>query len=257
MSSRSSSKGRPSSRSRPTRRASATRRSTRGSPASPRRWTWPAPASSAGALATWRSSSTGTQRLSWSGCSRARIFVVKQTVLALMLFTLAGILWANLSATSKAPAVVALSVLGGLFVAPWLTMLSRNPLAGTVFPIVIPGFLWVFVTGLVPASLQLVVFWSALLGMSMLAAVMGWRTFMRLEAIEGRGVDVQWPAAPAGLAPGRRRHPIWLLVEKEIGLQQLAFAVAGIYLLGWAFTVVLGRTDSRYDDLFGAMTFVY
>ena len=45
-------------------------------------------------------------------------------------------------------------------------------------------------------------------------------------------------------------------MKKELGLQQLAFAVAGIYLLGWMFTPVLRRTDLRYDNLFGAMTFV-
>lgn len=189
--------------------------------------------------------------------SRARIFLVKQSVLALMLLTLAGILWAGVSVPSKAPAVVTLSVLGGLFVAPWLTMLSRNPLAGTVFTIVIPGLLWILVSGLVPDQLQLVVFWGALLGMSIVAAVMGWRTFMRLEAVEGRGADVGWPTAAAGLAPARQRHPIWLLVKKELGLQQLTFAVAGIYLLAWAIVSVLLRIDPRSEDLFGAMTILY
>lgn len=188
--------------------------------------------------------------------SRARIFVVKQSVLALMLLSLAGILWAGVSATSKAPAVVTLSVLGGLFVAPWLTMLSRNPLAGAVFTIVMPGFLWLLVNGRFSDQHDLVVFWSALLGLSMLAAVLGWRTFMRLEAVEGRGADLRWPGAASGLAPARRSHPVWLLVKKELGLQQLAFAVAGIYILGWVCTSVLGRTDLRYDDVFGAMTIV-
>ena len=189
--------------------------------------------------------------------SRARILLVKQSVLAVMLLTLAAVVWAAMPVASNATkALLALSVLGGLFVAPWLTMLTRNPLAGTVFTLAIPGLVWLLVNKLLPDSRQLVGFWSALVGMSMIAAVMGWRTFMRLEAIEGRGADLRWTPAVAGHAPARRRHPIWLLVKKELGLQQLAFAVAGIYVLGWIFTVVLGRTDLRYDDLFGAMTFV-
>jgi hypothetical protein len=188
--------------------------------------------------------------------SRARIFRVKQAVLALMLLTVAGIVSATMSATSKVAPVVTLSVLGGLFLAPWLTMLSRNPLAGTVFTMVSPGLLWLLVNEFVPSPWNFVVFWSALVGLSMVAAVMGWRAFMRLEAIEGRAADMRWPAAAAAHAPARRRHPIWLLVKKELGLQQLAVAVAGVYVLGWALTLVLGRTDLRYDDLFGAMTFV-
>jgi hypothetical protein len=189
--------------------------------------------------------------------SRARLFVVKQSVLAVMLLIMAGVASRIVSVPSSVTAgFVVLSALGGLFVAPWVTMVARNPLAGTVFTIVMPGLLWLVVNGFVADQLKLVVFWRGMLGLSAVAAVLSWRGFMRLEAIEGRGADVRWPTAAAGLAPARRRHPIWLLVKKELGLQQLAFAVAGIYLLGWTFTTVLGRTDVRYDDLFGAMTFV-
>jgi hypothetical protein len=190
--------------------------------------------------------------------SRTRIFLVKQSVLALMLLTMAGVVWANASVTSNAPPfLITLSLLGGLFVAPWLTMLSRTPLGGIVFTFAVPGLLGILVYGFVPDPGPLVVLWLALVSLSMIALVMGWRTFMRLEAVEGRGADVRWPATEGELAPARRRRPIWLLVKKELGLQQLAFAVAGIYLVGSALTALQARIDPRYEDLFGTMTFVY
>ncbi len=191
--------------------------------------------------------------------SRARIFLVKQAVVAMMLLTLAGVIFVTApGVTGDNPAfIVAFAVLGGLFVAPWLTMLSRNPLAGTLFTVVLPGLLWLFVVEIVPERLRFVVFWSALPGLSTLAAVLGWRTFMRLEAIEGPAAAVGWPAAAAGPAAARRRHPMWLLVKKELGLQQLTFAVSGVYLVSWATVMFQARLDWLRDDLFGAMTFVY
>jgi hypothetical protein len=189
--------------------------------------------------------------------SRARLFLLKQSVLAVMLLIMAWVASSIVLVPSSVTAgFVALSALGGLFIAPWLTMVARNPLAGTVFTIVIPGLLWMVVIGFVADPLKLVVFWRGMLGLSAVAAVLSWRGFMRLEAIEGRGADVRWPTA-ARLAPARSRHPIWLLVKKELSLQQLTFAVAGIYLLGWATASLLVRVDSRSEDLFGALTALY
>jgi hypothetical protein len=59
------------------------------------------------------------------------------------------------------------------------------------------------------------------------------------------------------LAPARRRHPIWLLVKKELGLQQLTFAVTSVYFFAWAIMAPLGRGDLRYEDVFVGLTFVF
>ena len=154
--------------------------------------------------------------------SRARLFLVKQLVLAVMLLALAAAAWATAFFPSSAAAMaVMLSVLGGLFVAPCLTMLSRNPLAGTVFTIVIPGLFW-------------------------------------LEAIEGRGQDLRVDLREAApVAAGATQPPIWLLVKKELGLQQLAFGVSGVYVLGWLLIYLRAGIRDAALDVAGALTFFF
>src|SRR5207342_1168255 len=77
--------------------------------------------------------------------SRARILVVKLAVLAVLLVTLSAVAWraALLPPGADAPMVLSLSVLCALSVTPWLTMLFRNPLAGAVFTMPVPGWIWV------------------------------------------------------------------------------------------------------------------
>jgi hypothetical protein len=137
-------------------------------------------------------------------------------------------------------------------------MLCRNPLAGTVFTIVVPGLFWLPVDGFVADHLKLVAFSRGMLSVSAIAAVLSWRTFMRLEAIEGPGgQDLRLPLTAASpLAAGATQHPIWLLVKKELGLQQLAFGVSGVYVLGWLLVYLrggIGEADAR--DVAGALSF--
>jgi hypothetical protein len=94
--------------------------------------------------------------------------------------------------------------------------------------------------------------------------VLGWRTFMRLEATEGRGSEIRLPSwlrtsptvsAARGLTT---RHPTWLLVKKELRLQQMALAISGLYVAGWA-----GVVSTRYLvpdlelDFFNVLTVFY
>ena len=77
--------------------------------------------------------------------SRARLFLVKQGVLAAMLLTLAAVAGAVVDLRARESATLAFAVLPelcGLFVETWLTMLCRNPLAGTVFAVALPGLLF-------------------------------------------------------------------------------------------------------------------
>ncbi len=93
---------------------------------------------------------------------------------------------------------------------------------------------------------------------------MSWWMFTRLEAIEGPGQDVrlpQWLPIP-GTSPAAtrltRRHPIWLLVKKEMCLQQLPLVLAAFYVLGWLFTEALTSfvPDMEYHA-FAALTLPY
>jgi ABC-2 family transporter len=152
-----------------------------------------------------------------------------------------------------AAALLILPALAGLCLAPVLTMIGRGPMAGIVFTTGVLGLAWGSAQGLVlfeegtlrteGSSLD-VLRWSGLwyvaTGLSALAAIAGWRMFMRLEAIEGRGQDVhlpQWLARtarqPTASAPWRRRHPLWQLLRKELHLQQMTIVVAGLYILCW------------------------
>jgi hypothetical protein len=93
---------------------------------------------------------------------------------------------------------------------------------------------------------------------------MGWRTFMRLEAIEGGGSEIRlpgWLRLSRGVSASSeltRRHPVWLLVKKELHLQQMALTIAGLYVAGWA-----GVVSTRYLapdlelDFFNVMTVFY
>lgn len=191
--------------------------------------------------------------------SRARVFVAKQFVLAMMLLILALVVWINVLLPSQdVTLVIVLVALGGLFVTPWLTMLSRNPLAGAVFTGPIAGLIWLLVEVTVARPMRLVIFQWVMLGVCAMAAVLGWRAFSRLQAIEGPGASLRWPAAGAApAARARARHPIWLLLKKELALQHLALVVATVYLVGWGLSL-FGEAGGRFrDDLFGGVTFLY
>ena len=143
-----------------------------------------------------------------------------------------------------------LPLLCGLFVAPWLTMVCRNALAGVVFALAIPATVWLasdltaamayggeLATTVEARELALGIFWRGIVIVCAMAAVASWWMFIRLEAIESRGMELTPPAWVPGLS-GRarampaappaftRRPAMWLLVKKELRLQQLTFAVS-------------------------------
>ncbi len=190
---------------------------------------------------------------------RRRLYLVKLGVLIPMLLTLEALaLGFLLTPRARYPdlaAIQLLSVMCGLFLAPWLTMICRGPLAGLIFALAIPGTIFVAGTiaafsvygyGPEAARLKFAVLWWGMTGACAIAAISSWRMFMRLEASEGRDQHVQLPrwlrdSAAAAPAPDVElsRHPVWLLAKKELRLQQLTFVVSGIYLLEWAALWVL------------------
>lgn len=174
--------------------------------------------------------------------SRRRLLLVKLGVLTAMLVTLGAVAWLTLLRPGELQLAFA-SILCALFLAPLLTMLCRSPLAGVVFTASAPAW----VSGL-SEVVNFGVLWGGMLGLSAGAAVASWRLFMRLEAIDGRDPEVHLPQVlrswttaigAASVKPARPGQPVWLLVKKELHLQQMTFAVAGVYFLMWVTVLAL------------------
>jgi hypothetical protein len=205
---------------------------------------------------------------------RGRLLLIKLGVLAVMLLTLCGV--AGLTVFHSFEAWFALTalclpVMYGLFVAPWLTMICRSPIAGTVFNVGIAGILLIVGERLGTARygytrdvdiVRMAVLWYGSIAVCVVGAVMSWRTFMSLEAIDDRGPELSWPtwlrqrprttaAAPAFT----KQYPIWLLVKKELRLQQMSLAVPGLYLVGLFAVIPYTRPDP--DNLAFALTIFY
>ncbi len=167
--------------------------------------------------------------------SRRRLLLMKLGVLVPMLLMLTAFAWLTLLKPGDLFWVAA-SVLNALCLAPLLTLVSRTPMAGVVFTGAAPFWMMV-ISRYVSAG----VFWGSTLTIYAAAAAIGWQKFMRLEAIDGRDPDVRLPRlwrrttsmveAPPDTA--RARHPVWLLVKKEIHLQQMTFAVGCVWLVIW------------------------
>ncbi len=228
--------------------------------------------------------------------NRQRLFLIKLSVLAAMLLTLAAVAWiipfydqAFLPASIQdGPAVtidrdwvgmpvLVLASLCGLCLAPYLTMLCRSPLAGVVFTVPVAGHLWIlgWVVGVAWYGLNqdaeieqfsLVFFWRGMFVACAVAAIAGWRRFMRLETMEGPDPAVHLPrwltgdttrvdAAP--VAEARPRHPTWLLAKKELRLQQMTLVVAGLYVVIIAVASSLSRRVPELPGTVAAIWGVY
>jgi ABC-type transport system involved in multi-copper enzyme maturation permease subunit len=210
---------------------------------------------------------------------RERLFAIKLAVLAVMLL----ILWAVASALVFSDARLAdessdmaalIPVLYGLFLAPWFTMACRNPIGGAVFALAVPGVLLVageligirlYGHGSDTEDFRATVASFGTIGLCAVGAVLGWGTFTRLEAIEGPGQAVRLPRwlrtldSTKVIDRGTRQHPLWLLVKKEISLQQLPLVLAGFYILAWLVGEALMSivSDVEYRHAFGALSLPY
>ena len=208
--------------------------------------------------------------------SRRRIFLAKATVLLPMLIVLALIALIRLPAApmgremSDTVLVGLLALLSSAFLAPWLTMVCRNVIAGAVFSLSIPAavligseLLALVITGEVdsPASqsFRMRVLWAVTLLLSVVGAISSWRTFMTLEADEGPRAEFRLPrffSRSGSRAPAsdglQRIHPVWSLLRKEFHLQQLTFVTSALYLCGWIATLV-GRRMTGLRDVEDAL----
>ena len=192
---------------------------------------------------------------------RERILLVKLGVLAALLVSLAGLAaftlpFHRVEQPFKA-AFITLPAALAFFVAPWLTMAARSPLAGAVFPAALAGVTfaaanWLGVrlygyTRQVDAFRSAFMWWT-MSGLCATGAVMTWWTFLRLQVTDGSSADLgmRGPGVPAGSAGAafRKRNRTWMLLTKELHLQQLAMVVAGVYAAGYVLLVLAFASSS-------------
>lgn len=210
---------------------------------------------------------------------RPRVLAVKLGVLAAMLLLLWAVADTLVFGDARLPQSIRqaaswVPVFGGLFLAPWLTMLCRSAIGGAVFTIGIEGMLYVLgellgarlYGGDVMPAFRLAFVWYGTIGLCVVGCIGTWLTFTRLEAIEGSGQHVRLPhwlrgsvAVDSSTLALTRRHPVWRLVQKELHLQQLPLALAALFVITWpvARWATASAADPSYQSLLDACVFLY
>jgi hypothetical protein len=205
--------------------------------------------------------------------TRRRLLSVKLFVLAALLLTLTAAAEAFVFSALRAPrgvnrdaemtALLWAPLLCAVSLAPWLTMVCRSAVAGAVFTMALPGLVLVagelawnaaFGPGPVADWFRLRTFWGGIVALCLLGGGMSVRTFGRLEVIEGGAVAFSAPW-PSRVRRVRLAHPLWLLVKKEIRLQQMALSVGALYLVGGLMAIALRRRIP--DEVIGVLSFFY
>lgn len=193
--------------------------------------------------------------------ARWRVLVTKLAVLAVMLAALLLVARGTVTVwrgTQFASAALWLPPLLALFVTPWLTMISRSALAGTVFTLSIVGVLLVAGEFIGVArygytkevdAFRLALLWRTSIVFAVAGGWLAWRTLQRLEAIDGRGAEFHLAArARAANVNLTRRSAVWLMVRKELHLHQLAILVAAFYVVLASISFLLSGGPMRFDD---------
>lgn len=201
--------------------------------------------------------------------ARTQVLLVKAGVLAVLLATLAwlAIVTLGFNMIGGGPRSMVfgwLPIACGFCLAPLVTMVCRTTLAGAVLSAA--GTLALFPAGSalgVPysATLQLV------LGLSVVSAMLSWWTFTRLQVAGGPQTEIDLAArfrrAPRNLDDAvpvsRRRHPLRLLLGKELRLQQPTFAVSACFVLAWlvATAARAGASGPLPDDVLYIAAFLH
>jgi ABC-type transport system involved in multi-copper enzyme maturation permease subunit len=197
-------------------------------------------------------------------CRRERLLLLKLIAAASLLLPVAWLLHASqLLVSPVVRTYVDAAVILAIALAPCLTMATRNAIAGAVFTFATPGLL--LVAGDIIASarfgpaaehaLQHDAFRMPFLraGTLITAAVglvLTWRTFMRLEALDDPGpvYASSWlRGARDDTATPTLQPRAWLLLKKELHLQQLTMTVAALYLVA---RLIIARFVTPVDALF-------
>ena len=211
---------------------------------------------------------------------RSYLLLVKLAALIPMLLLLSMTAMAVLpAATDLSPSPYpALALACGLVSAPWLTMVCRGPLAGALFAsspdalshivaevALVTRYGWGDDRTADQLAFRDALLLASLLATAVIAAVAGWRLFMRLEAAGGAtsGIDLgRWwlkrdAPIPAHLPQSTRPHPLWLLTLKELRLQRLTIVVALLFAVGWAAAAALWRHEANDREVLGTIALIY
>jgi hypothetical protein len=187
--------------------------------------------------------------------SRVRMLADKALVLIPMVLALTLITTLSLPGEGFEPlrqpgaprTLLVLAALSALSVAPLLSMVGRGTLPATVFTVAIPGVFMVVAEVLGNArygvrntdsiwAFKLAFVQSSVLYVCAAAAIAVWWRFLRLQAIDGhQNLHIPaWLRSPtAGAAAPVRMPAGWLLIRKELHLQQISYAVVGLYVTAW------------------------
>jgi ABC-type transport system involved in multi-copper enzyme maturation permease subunit len=207
--------------------------------------------------------------------SRMRLLSIKIAVLALLLAGLAAVAVLFPLANTRWPVrglrtMAVLPLLYGICVAPWITLKTRNVLAGTMFSGSIGSLLFIgsyfWATGRYASEQEITASRLAFVWAGSAIACTGgalalWTTFLGLEVSDGARADLELPAAlRSGSASSDRRtarHPVLLLVAKELHLQQLTFAASLLYAVGYVGAVLVDASYVARFDVLLAITAIH
>ena len=205
---------------------------------------------------------------------RGRLLLLKLAVLLPMLLVLTAVApQLPFEPFDDEAVILWMAPLAALFLAPWLTMLCRNAVAGVAFCAGIPGgslalcnLIAYTIYGESPQAEGLALTLYTIMGgvIAVTGAIFGVRTFLTLEAIDGPGAPLQLPRLPraaagaASLPSMRRRSAFWMLVNKELHLQQMSFIVAAVSVAMFTAIWLLLMKDTKEDyDVFTMVAVLY
>ncbi len=152
--------------------------------------------------------------------------------------------------TGARPLLIWGSVAVAIGLVPLLTMLTRKPLGGVVFAIVIPGLVFSASEWRYPLE-DGTYAWSLTLYGTLVASAIGlvalFRLFSTLQ-VAGDGTARSWsrPAASMEHRVSAPRHWLWLLIRKEFRLQYLTLSVSALYVLGAGLILVAQYQNPDY-----------
>jgi hypothetical protein len=196
-------------------------------------------------------------------CRRSSVLLTKVLVLALMLVAL-GVLakvvlfesLARMFGNFPRYPTLYFPLIGGFCVAPYITMRLRSQMAGVVFTASIPGMTYfvvllggviIYGTGTPAAeALARAVWIPAMWIFAAAGAVLSARSFMRLQDTDGGREELRLPRWLTVTDASPIRPPLWMLVKKELRLQQLTFAMVAFYVLISTGLAVAGRLNPDF-----------
>ena len=187
---------------------------------------------------------------------RRRILLLKLIVLIPAVVALGAIVDAVFTTrylstrTGSGPLLIWGSVAAAIGLVPLLTMLTRKPLGGVVFAIVIPGLVFAASEWRYPLR-EGVQAWSLTMYGTLIASAVGLIALVRLFStvqVAGDGTARSWsgPAASSARLSASPRHWFWLLIKKEIRLQYLTLTVSGLYLVAAVLVLIAQYRNPDY-----------